>query len=175
MDISVIVPLYNETESLPELAAWIRRVMEANGFTYEILMVDDGSTDGSWDTVLSLSKENPAIHGISFRRNYGKSAALYEGFAAVEGDVVIMKMPQETVESVVTELNTAISTKMGAGYEGEIGRFVDKLPLYTFIGQWIYCFLYGSLLSGIMSRYLFMQDAFRGPDDNGGEENVDNQ
>ncbi|MBO6063307.1 MAG: glycosyltransferase family 2 protein [Bacteroidales bacterium] len=89
MDLSVIVPLYNETESLPELAAWIRRVMEANGYTYEILMVDDGSTDGSWDTVLSLSKENPAIHGISFRRNYGKSAALYEGFAAVQGDVVI--------------------------------------------------------------------------------------
>ena len=89
MDISVIVPLYNETESLPELAAWIRRVMEANGWTYEILMVDDGSTDGSWDTVLALSKENPAIHGISFRRNYGKSAALYEGFAAAQGDVVI--------------------------------------------------------------------------------------
>jgi len=89
MDISVIVPLYNETESLPELAAWIRRVMEANGYTYEILMVDDGSSDGSWNTVLSLSKENPAIHGISFRRNYGKSAALYEGFAAVQGDVVI--------------------------------------------------------------------------------------
>ena len=89
MDISVIVPLYNETESLPELAAWIRRVMETNGYSYEILMVDDGSTDGSWDTVLSLAKENPAIHGISFRRNYGKSAALYEGFAAVQGDVVI--------------------------------------------------------------------------------------
>ena len=89
MDISVIVPLYNETESLPELAAWIRRVMETNGWSYEILMVDDGSTDGSWDTVLSLSKENPAIHGISFRRNYGKSAALYEGFAAAQGDVVI--------------------------------------------------------------------------------------
>ena len=89
MDISVIVPLYNEAESLPELAAWIRRVMEANGWSYEILMVDDGSIDGSWDTVLSLSKENPAIHGISFRRNYGKSAALYEGFAAAQGDVVI--------------------------------------------------------------------------------------
>ena len=89
MDISVIVPLYNEKESLPELAAWIRRVMEANGYSYEILMVDDGSTDGSWETILSLSEENPAIHGISFRRNYGKSAALYEGFAAVNGDVVI--------------------------------------------------------------------------------------
>ena len=89
MDITVIVPLYNETESLPELAAWIKRVMDENGYSYEILMVDDGSTDGSWDTVLSLSKENPAIHGISFRRNYGKSAALYEGFAAAQGDVVI--------------------------------------------------------------------------------------
>ena len=89
MDISVIVPLYNEKESLPELAAWIRRVMETNSYSYEILMVDDGSTDGSWDTILSLSEENPAIHGISFRRNYGKSAALYEGFAAVKGDVVI--------------------------------------------------------------------------------------
>ena len=89
MDISVIVPLYNEKESLPELAAWIRRVMETNSYSYEFLMVDDGSTDGSWDTILSLSEENPAIHGISFRRNYGKSAALYEGFAAVKGDVVI--------------------------------------------------------------------------------------
>ena len=89
MDISVIVPLYNEKESLPELAAWIRRVMETNSYSYEILMVDDGSTDGSWDTILSLSEENPAIHGISFRRNYGKSAALYEGFAAAAGNVVI--------------------------------------------------------------------------------------
>ncbi|MBQ9192157.1 MAG: glycosyltransferase family 2 protein [Bacteroidales bacterium] len=89
MDISVIVPLYNETESLPELAAWIDRVMQANGFSYEVIMVDDGSTDGSWDTVVRLSQGNPAIHGISFRRNYGKSAALYEGFAAAQGNVVI--------------------------------------------------------------------------------------
>ena len=89
MDITVIVPLFNETESLPELAAWIRRVMEQNGFSYEVIMVDDGSTDGSWDTVQRLAAENPAIHGISFRRNYGKSAALYEGFAAAEGNVVI--------------------------------------------------------------------------------------
>ena len=89
MDISVIVPLYNEAESLPELAAWIDRVMAANGYSYEVLMVDDGSTDGSWNTVLALAKEHPAVHGISFRRNYGKSAALYEGFAAAQGDVVI--------------------------------------------------------------------------------------
>ena len=89
MDITVIVPLFNETESLPELAAWIRRVMDQHGFSYEVIMVDDGSTDGSWDTVQRLTAENPAIHGISFRRNYGKSAALYEGFAAAEGNVVI--------------------------------------------------------------------------------------
>ena len=89
MDISVIVPLYNETESLPELTAWIDRVMKENRFSYEVLMVDDGSTDGSWDTVRTLAAQNPAIHGISFRRNYGKSAALYEGFAAAAGDVVI--------------------------------------------------------------------------------------
>ena len=89
MDISVIVPLFNEAESLPELAAWIDRVMKENGFSYEVLMVDDGSTDDSWYRVSELAAENPAIHGISFRRNYGKSAALYEGFAAAQGDVVI--------------------------------------------------------------------------------------
>ena len=89
MDITVIVPLFNETESLPELAAWIHRVMDQHGFSYEVIMVDDGSTDGSWDTVQRLAAENPAIHGISFRRNYGKSAALYEGFAAAKGNVVI--------------------------------------------------------------------------------------
>ena len=89
MDISVIVPLFNECESLPELAAWIDRVMAENGFSYEVLMVDDGSTDGSWAAIQQLAKEYPAIHGISFRRNYGKSAALYEGFAAAAGNVVI--------------------------------------------------------------------------------------
>ena len=89
MDISVIVPLFNEAESLPELAAWIDRVMKENGFSYEVLMVDDGSTDDSWYRVRELVEENPAFHGISFRRNYGKSAALYEGFAAAQGDVVI--------------------------------------------------------------------------------------
>ena len=89
MDISVIIPLFNEAESLPELSSWIARVMAENGYSYEVLMVDDGSNDGSWDVVKSLSAEDSHIHGISFRRNYGKSAALYCGFASAAGDVVI--------------------------------------------------------------------------------------
>ena len=89
MDISVIIPLYNECESLPELNAWIRRVMEENGFSHEVIMVDDGSDDGSWDCITELSKTDPAVHGIQFRRNYGKSAALYCGFEKAQGDVVI--------------------------------------------------------------------------------------
>ena len=89
MDISIIIPLYNESESLPELNAWIAQVMTENGFSYEVLMVDDGSDDGSWDVVKTLSASDPAVRGISFRRNYGKSAALYCGFARAEGDVVI--------------------------------------------------------------------------------------
>ena len=89
MDISVIVPLFNEVESLPELCSWIRRVMDGHGFSYEIIMVDDGSDDGSWKCIQDLSKENGNIHGIQFRRNYGKSAALYCGFKKAEGEVVI--------------------------------------------------------------------------------------
>ena len=88
MDISVIIPFYNEAESLPELVRWIREVMAKEGYSYEILMMDDGSTDASWETVQALSREFPEIKGLSFRRNYGKSAALYEGFAMAEGDVV---------------------------------------------------------------------------------------
>ncbi len=88
MDISVIVPAYNERESLPELTAWIRRVMEEHSYSYEVIIVDDGSSDGSWDTVNSLAADDPCIHGIRFRRNYGKSAALYCGFDRAQGDVV---------------------------------------------------------------------------------------
>lgn len=88
MDISVIVPLLNERESLPELTSWIRRVAEAENLSYEIIAVDDGSTDGSWDTIRSLSEEDPNIKGIRFRRNYGKSAALFCGFRKAAGDVV---------------------------------------------------------------------------------------
>ncbi len=89
MDISIVVPLYNEAESLPHLAEWIDRVMKEHGFSYEVVMVDDGSKDGSWNVIEKLHEGNPAYRGIKFRRNYGKSAALNTGFAAVQGDVVI--------------------------------------------------------------------------------------
>lgn len=89
MDISVIVPLYNEEESIPELFAWIGRVMSANGFSYEVIFVDDGSVDSSWAVVSDLSSKHPEAKGLKFRRNYGKSAALYCGFDRAEGDVVI--------------------------------------------------------------------------------------
>ena len=88
LNISVVVPLYNEAESLPELAAWIDRVMRENGFSYELILIDDGSSDGSWEEVERLKTQYPAIRGIGFARNYGKSAALYCGFAAAEGAVV---------------------------------------------------------------------------------------
>lgn len=89
MDISVVVPLYNEEESLPELVAWISRVMDENHFTYEIVLVDDGSNDSSWKVIEDLSSQNKHLHGIKFRRNYGKSAALHCGFEDAKGNVVI--------------------------------------------------------------------------------------
>ena len=88
LDISVVVPLFNEAESLPELVAWIDRVAHENSLTYEVIMVDDGSTDGSWGVVKELSVRYPAVKGISFMRNYGKSAALYSGFEMASGEVV---------------------------------------------------------------------------------------
>ena len=89
MDISVVIPLYNEEESLPELYAWIERVMHANDFTFEVIFVNDGSTDHSWDVIQKLAETHPEVHGIKFRRNYGKSPALYCGFKQAQGDVVI--------------------------------------------------------------------------------------
>ena len=88
-DLSIVISLYNEEESLVELMNWIESVMEKEGYSYEIIMVDDGSTDKSWKVVGELSSKNPNIRGISFRRNYGKSAALYHGFAAAQGRVVV--------------------------------------------------------------------------------------
>ena len=89
MDVSIVVPLFNEEESLPELEAWIDRVMKEHQLSYEVLMVDDGSNDGSWAVIEELSKKNSFVRGIKFRRNYGKSAALHTGFMATKGDVVI--------------------------------------------------------------------------------------
>jgi glycosyltransferase involved in cell wall biosynthesis len=89
MDISVVIPLLNEVESLPELTSWISKVMDENNFMYEIILIDDGSTDGSWEMINKLRLNNPFIRGIKFRRNYGKSAALNVGFDAAEGNVVI--------------------------------------------------------------------------------------
>jgi glycosyltransferase involved in cell wall biosynthesis len=89
MNISVVVPLLNEAESLPELEAWIHRVMTAHNYSYEILFIDDGSTDNSWEIIESLSATNPAVRGIKFRRNYGKSAALNTAFEVAQGKVVI--------------------------------------------------------------------------------------
>lgn len=88
-DLSIVISLFNEEESLPELVSWIEQVMTREGYSYEIIMVDDGSTDRSWAIVSELAQKNPAIRGISFRRNYGKSAALYHGFAAATGRVVV--------------------------------------------------------------------------------------
>ena len=90
MDISVVIPLYNEDESLPELYAWIERVMKENGYTFEVIFVNDGSTDHSWEVIEELNHKSPdQVKGIKFRRNYGKSPALYCGFAEAQGDVVI--------------------------------------------------------------------------------------
>jgi glycosyltransferase involved in cell wall biosynthesis len=89
MDLSIVIPLFNEDESLPELSAWIEKVMQANNFTYEVIFIDDGSTDDSWKVIEQLRSINPNIKGIKFQRNYGKSAALNEGFKAALGDVII--------------------------------------------------------------------------------------
>ena len=89
MDLSIAIPLFNEDESLPHLMEWIEKVMQANNYSYEVIMVDDGSTDDSWEVIQALSKNNNAVKGIRFQRNYGKSAALNEAFKAAQGDVII--------------------------------------------------------------------------------------
>jgi glycosyltransferase involved in cell wall biosynthesis len=89
MQISIVIPLFNEADSLPELMAWINRVMQSNNFSYEVIMIDDGSDDNSWETISNLRNDYPSLKGIKFQRNYGKSAALNEGFKAAQGDIVI--------------------------------------------------------------------------------------
>src|SRR6476469_3401305 len=115
MDVSIVVPLFNEDESLPELAAWIERVVTAHNLSYEIIMIDDGSSDNSWEVIEQLSKQNPNIKGIKFQRNYGKSAALNEGFKAAHGEVVItMDADLQDSPDEIPELRKMIVTD---GYE----------------------------------------------------------
>ncbi len=109
MDLSILIPLYNEDESLPELAAWIERVMTANNFSYEVIMVDDGSTDNSWKVIEGLRAKNGCIKAIKFQRNYGKSAALNEGFKAAQGDVIItMDADMQDSPDEIPELRSMI-------------------------------------------------------------------
>ncbi len=89
LQLSIVIPAKDEEESIPELCSWISRVMQSHGFSYEVLFIDDGSTDGTWDQILAANHQNPAIKGIRFNRNFGKSAALQTGFRAVQGEVVI--------------------------------------------------------------------------------------
>ena len=106
MDLTIIVPLFNEEESLSELYSWIERVMKENGLSYEVMFIDDGSTDGSWNIIESLRQEHSEVRGIKFRRNYGKSPALFCGFARAEGDIVVtmdadlQDSPEEVPEMV---------------------------------------------------------------------------
>ena len=112
MDITVIVPLFNEEESIPELYAWIERVMKANNFTFEVIFVNDGSTDHSWDVIEGLAQKSPYVKGIKFRRNYGKSPALYCGFKEAQGDVVI------TMDADLQDDVDAVEEMMHRFYEG---------------------------------------------------------
>lgn len=129
MDVSVIVPLFNEEKSLPELADWIVRVMHANNLSYEVIMIDDGSNDTSWKVIDALHKKNDHIRGIKFQRNYGKSAALNEGFKAAHGDVVItMDADLQDSPDEIPELRAMI---VEGGYDMVSGwkkrRFDNKL------------------------------------------------
>jgi glycosyltransferase involved in cell wall biosynthesis len=130
MDISVVIPLYNEEESLKELVAWIRKVMDENQFSYEIIMIDDGSKDKSWQVIEDLKNEIPGIKGIKFRRNYGKAAALHCGFSEVRGDVVItMDADLQDSPDEIPELYRMIKEE---GYDLVSGWKKKRLdPLFT--------------------------------------------
>lgn len=133
-DLSIVIPLYNEVESLPDLLAWIRSVMNANGYDYEIIFVDDGSNDGSWDKITEFSKDDSRIRGISFRRNYGKSAALYEGFAIASGRVVVtmdadlQDSPEEIPEMYSMIVNDGYDLVSGWKQHRQDNKLTKNLP-----------------------------------------------
>ena len=144
-DISIVISLYNEEESLPELVSWIEAVMTREGYSYEILMIDDGSRDASWKIVKELAAKNSSIRGISFRRNYGKSAALYEGFKAAEGRVVItmdadlQDSPEEIPELYRMVVEEGYDIVSGWKKQRFDNKFTKNLPskLYNATARWV--------------------------------------
>ncbi|MDI9551944.1 MAG: glycosyltransferase [Candidatus Cryptobacteroides sp.] len=144
-DLSIIVPLYNENESLPDLLSWIRKVMEEHAYSYEVIFIDDGSTDGSWETIRGLADGDERIRGISFRRNYGKSAALYEGFKVAQGRVVVtmdadlQDSPEEipAMYKMVTEQGYDVVS--GWKQHRQDNKVTKNLPskLYNATARWI--------------------------------------
>ena len=144
-DLSIIIPLYNEEESLPELIRWIEEVVRREGWSHEILMLDDGSRDGSWYRIQELSREYPAIRGISFRRNYGKSAALFCGFKAAEGKVVVtmdadlQDSPEEIPEMYRMITEDGYDVVSGWKQHRQDNKLTKNLPskLYNATARWI--------------------------------------
>ena len=144
-DLSIVISLYNEEESIPELVSWIETVMAKEGYSYEILMVDDGSRDASWKIVRELAANNESIRGISFRRNYGKSAALYHGFKAAEGKVVItmdadlQDSPEEIPELYRMVVEEGYDIVSGWKKQRFDNKFTKNLPskLYNATARWV--------------------------------------
>ena len=145
LDLTIIVPLYNEAESLPELVRWINRTLDGRGWEYEIIMVDDGSTDGSWKVVRELAEADGRIHGIRFRRNYGKSAALYHGFKAAGGNVVVtmdadlQDSPEEIPEMYRMVTEDGWDVVSGWKQHRQDNKLTKNLPskLYNATARWI--------------------------------------
>ena len=145
MDISVIIPAFNECESLPELSAWIARVMQEHGYSYAVVFVDDGSTDATWDTVRQLSAADDHVHGIRFRRNYGKSAALYCGFERAQGEVVftmdadLQDSPDELPEMYRMIVEQGYDLVSGWKQHRKDNALTKNLPskLYNATARWI--------------------------------------
>lgn len=145
LDLTIIVPLFNEEESLPELTAWIHRVIDPKGWKFEIIMIDDGSRDGSWDTVSRLASSDDTIHGIRFRRNYGKSAALYHGFKAARGRVVVtmdadlQDSPEEIPEMFRMVTEDGWDVVSGWKQHRQDNKLTKNLPskLYNATARWI--------------------------------------
>ena len=145
LDLTIIVPLFNEAESLPELVRWINRTLDGRGLEYEIIMVDDGSTDGSWTVVRELAEADGRIHGIRFRRNYGKSAALYHGFKAAGGNVVVtmdadlQDSPEEIPEMYRMVTEDGWDVVSGWKQHRQDNKLTKNLPskLYNATARWI--------------------------------------